>query len=120
MEDDVREHPADLVNQLVGTVLILEIKGRGPIDRLILRDSARCAVRIDQIVVSGFLGKARRPVDVVDVLGNFAGINQGVDPTKTNTSMAFHTPKSLGSAKGGRYGQQTVTLHLEANVEGAT
>lgn len=100
--------------------MMLEVKSRGPIHRLILRNSARGAVSIDQILVSGVLVEARRSVDVVDVLCNLAWIDQRIDSAKTNATMAFHTPESIGSAKGGRHGQQTVTLHFGENLEGVT
>lgn len=43
MFSNIREHAADLRDHDSGTILVLEVQGRGPVSRVVLSDSAGSA-----------------------------------------------------------------------------
>lgn len=59
-QEVVRQQTADLGNELVRAVGVLEVERRSPVRRHVLGDSARSAVSINQVLEGGLLAEACR------------------------------------------------------------
>jgi len=113
VKEIIGKHASDLFDVLVlASFGVLEVHGGSPVRRLVLADTARGAVAIEQRSGISDLAKARRTEDGVRVRRSLAKVDDGVHARQTDATGAFHAPEGMSTAhKAGRSGDQRFGEH---------
>lgn len=116
MTENLPQHASDLLHKLEGAIGVVKVERRSPVHRFVLSDATGGAITAHEVVVGGIHVEARGAVDGVNVLCNFIGVHQRVQPGKTNAATAGHAPEGSGALDGG---QEEEASHIgRVRIEG--